>query len=229
MTTSTPTNSHHRSSEPGRPRRRTGSTVVAVVLVLGAVGLAMAGAYATVVRSGGSYIDLGAQGDYETNQFGLVTENTDWDTFFLGWAGSVQVEVAPEGAGPIFVGAASPGTVDPYLARVGHTIVAERSGGGVAHIDHDGGAPVMPASTAVDWTARSEGAGVQTLRWQATDGPQTIVAMSADGSRGVEVQVVSSAVTLDRMPWWVPTGMLAASAILLVSAFGIFRRGRRAA
>jgi hypothetical protein len=45
--------------------------------------------------------------------------------------------------------------------------------------------------------------------WNATEHPQTVLAMNADRSRSVRVRVVSSAITLDRMPWWVPAGTLA--------------------
>lgn len=231
MTTTTRATPNHMTGpaprQTRRPRKRMISTVLGVLLFLGAVGLGAAGAYAAVVGYGGSYVDLGAQGSYRTDRYGLVTESTDWETTFFGWAGSVQVEVAPEDGAEIFVGAASPDEVAPYLAQVGHTVVAEHSSGGVARTDNDGAAPSSPAATAVDWTARSEGSGVQTLRWNATEGPQVIVAMNSDASRGIEVRVVSSAITLDRMPWWVPAGTLAASAILLVAGMQIFRRGRR--
>jgi hypothetical protein len=45
--------------------------------------------------------------------------------------------------------------------------------------------------------------------WNATEHPQTVLAMNADRSRSVRVRVVSSAVTLDRMPCWVLAGTLA--------------------
>jgi hypothetical protein len=70
--------------------------------------------------------------------------------------------------------------------------------------------------------------GTQTLRWNATDGRQIALAMNADGSRPVRVRVESSAVTLDRMPWWVPAGLIALGVVLLPAGILVLRRAIRA-
>ena len=61
----------------------------------------------------------------------------------------------------------------------------------------------------------AEGAGTQTLSWNASDSRQVAFAMNADRSHPVRVRVVSSAVTLGRMPWWVPPGLIALGVVLL--------------
>jgi hypothetical protein len=137
----------------------------------------------------------------------------------------VRLRVASAGQKPIFVGVAAPEALSRYLSDAGYTTVAER-GGGVVRTDHDGAAPAPP-SGAIDWTAHAQGIGTQTLRWDATDDPQVAFAMNADGSRPVHVRVVSSAVTLDRMPWWVPGGLLALGVILLPGGIVILRQTLR--
>jgi hypothetical protein len=52
--------------------------------------------------------------------------------------------------------------------------------------------------------------------------------MNADGSRPVRVRIVSSAVTLDRMPWWVPAAALGFGVILLAAGVAMLRRTFRA-
>jgi hypothetical protein len=72
--------------------------------------------------------------------------------------------------------------------------------------------PADPA-TAVDWSARAEGTGLQTLRWTARTGDWMVVVMNADGSPGVTVRTdvgVSA-------PW------LAGFAVLLKQSHGITR------
>jgi hypothetical protein len=66
--------------------------------------------------------------------------------------------------------------------------------------------------------------GTQTLGWNATDRPLIVLAMNANGSRPVRVRVVSSAVTLDRMPWWIPAGALASGLIVLLIGLAMLRR-----
>ncbi len=48
--------------------------------------------------------------------------------------------------------------------------------------------------------------------------------MNADGSRPVHVRIVSSAVTLNRMPWWVAATPLTLGIILLLAGALFLRR-----
>jgi hypothetical protein len=223
-TTSRPTAPAADRHPPSGWKRVTG------VLVLGLLSVVLlgAGAYAAWVRSSGTYVDLGANGTYQTDRYALVTDDTNWSTTLLGWAGSVQLELAPAKGEPIFVGVAAPDAVGHYLEETGYTTIATKSGNRVTHTDHDGAAPTAPPRNAVAWTAHAEGAGLQTLRWHATDGRQVATAMNADQSRAVRVRVVSSSVTLDRMPWWVPSTLLALGLVLLLPGIALVRRAVRA-
>jgi hypothetical protein len=205
---------------------RAGSLLFGLILVVGAVLLIGTGAYAAVVRSNGTYVDLGAHNTYHTDLYGLASDSTNWRKQFFGWAGSVRLEVAGEGAKPIFVGVARPEALRVYLSGTGYTTVSAPTGGEVVHVEHPGSAPPPQPSSAVDWTTAAEGAGTLTLRWNATDRPQVVFAMNADGSRPVRVRVVASAVTLDRMPWWIPTGALALGIILLPVGVVLLRKRR---
>jgi hypothetical protein len=205
------------------PSRRLTGLLIGLVLLVSSLGVISAGAFAAVARSGGTYLDLGAHGSYHTDRYVLATTSTNWQTQLLGWAGSVRLEVASTGQKPIFVGVAAADVIDHYLSGTGYTAVGEHG-----RTDHDGAAPPTSPARAVDWTAHAEGVGTQTLRWNASDRPQIVLAMNADGSRSVHVRIVSSAVTLDRMPWWAPAGALTFGVILLAAGVAILRRTIRA-
>lgn len=195
-----------------------------LALVVGAVGLICGGASAAVVSAGGRYVDLGAHGSYRTDRYGLDTDSTNWRTELFGWAGSVRLKVASAGEKPIFVGVAPPDAISRYLSGTGYTTVGND---GVVRADHDGAAPTTAPVRALEWTAHAEGADTQTLRWNATDGPQVVFAMNADGSPAMDVRIVSSAVTLGRMPWWVPAGSLVLAVIVLPIGVVVLRRSIR--
>jgi hypothetical protein len=211
----------------GRRRRVTG-VVAGLALAACSVALIGGGVLAAVAASGGTYVGLGGHGSYASDRYGLATESTNWRTTFLGWAGSVRLKVVPEDGKEIFVGVAAPAAIGRYLSGVGYTTVAEHGGRGVVRTEHAGASPASPPARAVNWTARAEGAGTQTLRWDATAGRQVAFAMNADGSRPVRVRVESSAVTLGRMPWWAPAGLIVAGAVSLAAGIVVLRRTTRA-
>jgi hypothetical protein len=196
---------------------------VVPVATLAACSLALiaGGAFAAFARSS-TYLDLGAHGIYSTGRYALTSESTNWRTTLLGWAGSVRLKVASEDGKPIFAGVAAPAAIGRYLSGAGYTTIGEHG----ARADHAGAAPAAPSATAVDWTAQATGTGTQTLRWKATEGRQVAFAMNADRSRPLRVRVESSAVTLGRMPWWVPAGLALAGIAMLAAAAMLVRLGR---
>jgi hypothetical protein len=208
-----------------RPRRRSSARLAGAVLVACSVGLIGAGALATWARCSGTYVELGGHGSYLTEQYALTTDSTDWRATLLGWAGSVRLEVASESPRPIFVGVAAPTAVDGYLRGVAYTSIKSS---GLGRSEHQGGAPIRLPARALGWTAHAEGVGTQTLRWRATAGRETAVAMNADGSRSVHVRVESSAVTLSRMPWWVPAVLTVLGWAGLAGGVLVLRRTRSA-
>jgi hypothetical protein len=201
------------------PPRRVAGLLVGLVVGVGSVGMTCAGAVAAVARSSGTYVDLGAHDSYRTDRYALATESTNWRTQLFGWAGSVRLRVESTGQKPIFVGVAAADAIGRYLTGTAYTTIGDHS-----RTDHDGERPATPTANALTWTADAEGRGTQTLRWDATDRPQIVFAMNADGSRPVRVRVLSSAVTLDRMPWWIPAGMLAFGLVLVSPAVVMLKR-----
>jgi hypothetical protein len=199
--------------------RRVIGTLTGVAVVTCSVAFIGGGVLAALAASGGPYLELGGHGSYTTARYALATDSTNWRTTLFGWAGAVRVKDASEDGKPIFVGVAPPATIGRYLSGTGYTTIGEHS----RRTEHAGAAPGPPAS-AVDWTARAQGVGTQTLRWNASAGRQIAFAMNADGSRPVRVRVESSAVTLDRMPWWVPAGLIAVGVVLLPAGIAVFRR-----
>ncbi len=136
----------------------------------------------------------------------------------------MRLRVASEDGKAIFVGVAAPAAIGRYLSGAGYTTIGANS----VRSEHAGTAPATPPARAVDWTAQAEGVGTQTLRWNATQGRQIAFAMNANGSRPVRLRAESSAVTLGRMPWWVPAGLVALGVVLLPAGIVILRRTMRA-
>ena len=202
----------------GRVTRLLAGLVVAV----SSVALVCGGGHAAISRSDGRYVDLGAHGTYSTERYALTSERTNWQAQMFGWAGRVRLRLASTSREPIFVGVAAATTIDGYLSGTSYTTVGNHT-----RTEHDGAPPAIASADTIRWTARAVGPGVQTLRWNATEHPQIVLAMNADRSRPVRVRVVSSAVTLARMPWWVPGGALALGLILLPIAVVLFRRALR--
>ena len=211
----------------GDPRRRFVGVLLGVIVIVGSVGLIGAGVFAVTTRFGGTYVDLGAHGSYGTNRYALATD-ANWRKELFGWAGSVRLKVASGSHTPIFVGVAGADAVSRYLSGTGYTTIGQHAGRGIVRTDHGGAAPAIPPARAVNWTTYAEGVGTQTLDWDATERPQIVLAMNADGTRPVRVQVVSSAVTLSRMPWWVSAGALSLGLILLPIGVMTVRRTIRA-
>lgn len=196
---------------------------VGLAVALTSVALVCGGVFAAIARSDGKYFDLGAHGTYSTDRYALASERTNWQAQMFGWAGDVRLKLAATSHQPIFVGVAAAKTIDNYLSGTSYTTVGNHT-----RTEHDGAPPATGRARGLDWTARAVGPGVQTLRWNATKRPQIVLAMNADRSRPVRVRVVSSAVTLDRMPWWVPAGALALGVLLLPVAVRIAPASRAA-
>jgi hypothetical protein len=212
--------------ELARPRawhsRRVTDLLVGLVLISCSVGMLCVGALAAIAGSQETYVELGGHGTYRTDRYGLTTMSTNWRDQFLGWAASVRLRVASVDHKRIFVGVAPADAVGRYLSGTGYTAVADH-----ARTNHDGPAPATPPREAVEWTADAQGMGTQTLRWHATDRPQIVFAMNADRSRPVRVRIISSAVTLERMPWWVPAGALIIGVLLAPPGLVTLRRAIR--
>jgi hypothetical protein len=191
------------------------SVVAGAVLVLISVGLFGAGGTAlwAQTQKHGGYVDLGTA-SYSTPGYALASETVEMHMASGGWdaasalAGTVRIRVTPAGGGgPAFIGIAPASAADRYLAGVAYATVSGAADHHGTYTDHAGSAPTVPPARAGIWAAQAAGPGTQTLTWTVQSGNWLVVAMNADGSRPVSMQV-NVAATLPALPW-IAAGLLA--------------------
>jgi Domain of unknown function (DUF4389) len=211
-----------RQAAPRGPGRWTGGRIAAVVagavLVLCSVGLfggSGVALWAQANRHGG-YADLGTA-TYSVPGYAIAS-----DTIGLHLAtgaaadliGTVRIQVTQAGGtAPAFVGIAPAAAAARYLAGVDYATVRGATGHHGTYTEHAGSAPVVPPGQAGIWTAQAAGTGTQTLTWAVPSGDWMVVAMNADGSRPVNLQVHVAA-TLPALPW-IAAGLLIGGIIFL--------------
>jgi hypothetical protein len=109
------------------------------------------------------------------------------------WRHPTQAQVRMTSEVPIFLGIAARADVEAYLADVSYAQIEdltfdeyrESRVWATRFKDFVGSsAPALPSEQTF-WVARVEGQGEQTLRWRIESGDWLLVAMNADGSRGV--------------------------------------------
>ena len=212
-----------RPPSPQGPGGWTGSRIVSAVagavLVLCSVGLfggSGVALWAQANRHGG-YADLGTA-SYSVPGYAIAS-----DTIGLHLAtgavsdlvGTVRIQVTQvSGTAPAFVGIAPADAAARYLAGVDYATVRGAAGHHGTYTEHAGSAPAVPPRQAGIWNAQAAGPGTQTLTWAVRSGDWMVVAMNADGSRPVSLQV-NVAATLPALPW-IATGLLIGGIIFLI-------------
>lgn len=197
------------------------SVVAGGVLILGALGLLVAGGLLlSAATSNGGWLDLG-HATFQTDSYAVITEPEDWgtQTYALDNVDKVRVRVTPQDATvPVFVGMARPDDVERYLRDVQYVTAHGESGYRVSYAQHDGHAPAAPPAEAVPWTVQSTGTGTQTLEFDAQEqrGDQVLVVMNADGSPSVSGTAESAATQPSLL--WIASGLLIGGVILAVGA-----------
>jgi hypothetical protein len=211
-----------RQAPPQPPSGWTGGRIVAVVAgavlvlcsfgLLGGSGVAL---WAQANRHGG-YADIGTA-TYSVPGYAIAS-----DTIGLHLAtgvvsdlvGTVRIQVTQaSGTAPAFVGIAPAAAAARYLAGVDYATVRGATGHHGTYTEHTGSAPLVPPGQAGIWTAQAAGPGTQTLTWAVRSGDWTVLAMNADGSRPVSMQV-NVAATLPALPW-IAAGLLIGGIIFL--------------
>ena len=128
--------------------------------------------------------------------------------------GTVRIRATPVGGTTAaFIGIAPASAAARYLAGVDYATVNGATGDHGTYTEHPGSAPAVPPGRAGIWTAHASGPGTQTLTWVTRSGDWMVVAMNADGSRPVNMQV-NLAATLPALPW-IATGLLIGGIIFL--------------
>ena len=207
----------------GRQGGWTADRIIAVVagaiLVLCSVGLLGGSGVALWAQTNrhGGYADLGTA-SYHVPGYAVAS-----DTIGLHLAsgvasdliGTVRIRVTQAGGTtPAFIGIAPADAAARYLTGVDYATVRGAAGHHGTYTEHAGSAPAVRPGQAGIWTAYASGPGTQTLTWKVRGGDWMVVAMNADGSRPVSLQV-NVAATLPALPW-VAAGLLIGGIVVLI-------------
>jgi hypothetical protein len=213
---------------PSQRRGWTGGRIVSVIggavlilISLGLLGGGGAALWAQTSQRHGGYVDLGTQ-SFSTHGYAVTSGNVEMHAAGNGWdlarglLGKVRIRASSlEPSGGVFVGVASTGAANRYLSGVSYSSVQSIDRHRVTYLSHVGGAPAVRPASAGIWAARMSGARSATLTWQVKSGDWTVVAMNADASQQVGVQM-NLAATLPWLPW-VALGLLIAGAAFAVT------------
>jgi hypothetical protein len=192
--------------------------VIGAVLVLCSLGVLSGSGVALRAQANrhGGYADIGTA-TYSVPGYALASEQIGLH-LATGVApdliGMVRIRVTPvNGTGPAFIGIAPAGAAARYLAGVDYATVRGAAGDHGTYTEHAGSAPAVPPRQAGIWTVQAAGPGTQALTWAVRGGDWMVVAMNADGSRLVNLQV-NVAATLPALPW-IAAGLLIGGIIFL--------------
>ena len=211
-------------------RRSSGARVVllvtaglATVMAVGALGVGALALWGDSKKDERGYLSTDSQ-RFAAGTHAIATESLDIDLDGVeeladsSGLGDIRLDVDSQSDKPLFVGIARTDQVSSYLADVSHSLVTD--------LDYDPfeatysrqageRSPAAPAGKRI-WAASTQGAGPQTLTWDAEDGDWSIVVMNADGSPGVQADISAGA----KVPYLTAIGWssLGGGAILLLAA-----------
>jgi len=158
-----------------------------------------------------------------SDEIDLGGDADDWAP--EGLLGELRVRV--EGDKPIFVGIGPDADVARYLGRGAYDELSDFDEGEAQLALHQGGRPRTPPGGQDFWVAEAQGAGEQTLTWDADFGRWTIVAMNADGARRLTLEADAGV----RIDWaiWAGLGILVVGLLMTAGAVVVILLiGRRA-
>jgi hypothetical protein len=169
-------------------------------------------------------------GDYraQTVTHAFASDDLDVDSDF-DWIldRGPELRVTGESSKPLFIGVAPTDEVERYLAGVEYDQVTDLDVDPVALTTerHSGTAQPAPPASQDFWTASVEGAGAQSLDWDAEGDDSSVVVMNADGSPGVDAEVRFGA----HVPHltWIGIGAAIGGSLLVVLAASLIYLGAR--
>jgi hypothetical protein len=200
--------------------------LIGLALLIG--GIAVLAAYA-FGRDDDGYFTSDRE-TLETSGFAIATDDIDLGVDAADWAPDEilgDVRIRAEGVEPIFVGIGSDVDVGQYLGGVAYDELIDFEGGEPQLESQQGGPPSGPPGDEDFWVAQVEGAGEQTLNWDADFGRFTALVVNADGSRGVTVEADAGL----KLDWavWAGLGMFVVGLVISLGAVAIILLiGRRA-
>ncbi len=199
-----------------------------IVLVLGAIVLAAAGAALWQIgKSDGGYISSGAH-RFETTSHAIVTDGLKVDSDVPRWLiGRARITASSSDGKPVFIGVARKRDVDAYLANVSRSQIRNLEYGSFS-VDYAARAgtasPAPPASRTI-WAASASGTGDQELTWRVRSGEWRAVLMNADGTPGVSAAVKVGGRINHVVP--VALGVTGAGLLILLLGVAVVYAGRR--
>ena len=231
-------------SPPARRARWSAGRVVLVVLgsFLALLGAALLAAGGTLLwaertnRDDDGFLTTPTE-RFERDSYAIVSDNVDFFEAETGsdWIisenvlGDVRLRAENVSEGSVFFGIGPTADVEDYLAGVEHDEVTDLDFDpfSAEYRRHAGGEPPGPPTEQTFWVASASGSGTQTAVWEPESGDWTLVAMNADGSRGVAAEL-SLGAEADVL-LWVAIGLLVAGALLLAGGVTMVVLGARAA
>lgn len=194
------------------------AVIAGAILVLCSIGLLGGSGVAwwTQTSRHGGYADL-ATATYTVPGYAIASDTVSLHLgkgVASGLIGTVRIRVTQvSGTTPAFIGIAPASASAHYLAGVEYATVSGATDHHGTYDEHPGSAPAVPPGRADIWTAHAAGPGTQILTWAVRSGDWTVIAMNADGSRPVNMQINVTA-TLPALPW-IATGLLIGGIIFL--------------
>jgi hypothetical protein len=216
---------------------RVAAVVTGAVVTAGSLGL-LAGGSALLwadrtQRDDAGYISAGEQ-SYRTTGYALTSEQIDLSVPHM-MAGSIEdligtlrarIEAADPGR-EVFLGIARSADAERYLAGAAYASIGDVASGTDNVTEHRGGPISVPPDQTDIWVARTTGSGTQEVTWKPENGSWTVVAMNADASAGLNLDVQAAA-TLPGLPWVVGCLLGGGGLFLLVGVVLIVVPARRA-
>jgi hypothetical protein len=203
-----------------------GSIVVLVALALLTGG--GAAAWGLSQRDASGYLTSGTH-ELSTDSYALASESLDVGSDIPAWLDGrfATIRVEASSPRPVFIGIGRVRDVERYLADVQNAQITEFETDpfSVSYRRRDGTAePALPASQDF-WRIQASGPGTQTISWAVEEGKWSVVAMNADGTRGVSVDTRLGARISSLGSFAI--GLLAAGALLLLVGGGLMYLGIR--
>lgn len=168
---------------------------------------------------------------FERSSFAITSEATDILTSAPGWVADlvldpvdVKVSGSSNTSSNIFLGIASSSDLESYLTNVTYDEVdgVRFEGSAVDYTHHSGtSTPGRPGDQNF-WATSVSGSGVQTLNWSVEQGDWSVVVMNADGSAGVDTDLVRG-VRVSNIVAVMWAALVLGSLSLLVGGFLLFR------
>ncbi|HYH62733.1 MAG TPA: hypothetical protein VD766_12770 [Solirubrobacterales bacterium] len=217
------------ASRGGKVARRIAisiATAIALINVLGGIALI---AVHLVVRDDDGYYSTGTE-EFATDTRAIAVKDIDLsgqrgDLDIEDLSAAIRIQVESSTGEPAFVGIAPREDIDSYLAGSAYTVVDDFGNGPPSYDQVDGaGRPALPSSQDI-WAASSQGAGQQSVEWEAEIGEWAAVAMNADAAKGLEVEASSGV----KIGWlhWVGLGLIVFGAAIGGVTWLIARDTRR--